>query len=118
MVFGQGNYTTKNLKLYVNGSLESENNNWLTPGLIESNTGKVRLGANAPDNPGVWSNALIGCIIFGTNELTNDKRQKLEGWAAHKYGLTDNLPDDHPYKNRRPIIDHTPINLTAEFKND
>ena len=65
-----------------------------------------------------WFDGYINCILFFDKNLTLNERQQLEGWAAYKYGLTDNLPVDHPYKNRRPVIDHTPTNLTATFKND
>lgn len=33
-----------------------------------------------------------------------DERQKLEGYLAHKWGLTANLPIDHPYKSSPPTI--------------
>jgi hypothetical protein len=29
-------------------------------------------------------------------------RQRHEGYLAHKWGLTANLPNDHPYKNNAP----------------
>jgi hypothetical protein len=31
-------------------------------------------------------------------------RQKLEGYLAHKWGLTANLPSDHPYKTAPPLL--------------
>ena len=31
-------------------------------------------------------------------------RQKIEGYLAHKWGLTANLPSDHPYKDNAPKI--------------
>jgi hypothetical protein len=34
--------------------------------------------------------------------LSTSDRQKLEGYMAHKWGLTDNLPANHPYKNAPP----------------
>lgn len=43
-------------------------------------------------------------IIVSTNALSNTDKQKLEGWAAHKYGLTANLPSDHPYKTLVPVL--------------
>lgn len=46
----------------------------------------------------------IATIVFGNTQLTQLERQKLEGWAAHKYGLTDNLPIDHPYKTLVPTL--------------
>ena len=51
-----------------------------------------------------YLNGDIACLIFGNNELSLQERQKLEGWAAHKYGLTGNLPSDHPYKILVPTI--------------
>jgi hypothetical protein len=36
-------------------------------------------------------------VCCPVNLSTND-RQKLEGYLAHKWGLTANLPSDHPYK--------------------
>jgi hypothetical protein len=40
-------------------------------------------------------------LIFNTQPDTLD-RQKLEGYLAHKWGLTANLPGDHPYKTVGP----------------
>lgn len=31
-------------------------------------------------------------------------KKKLEGYLAHKYSLTENLPDNHPYKWVKPIV--------------
>lgn len=31
-------------------------------------------------------------------------RQKVEGYLAHKWGLADSLPSDHPYKSAAPTI--------------
>ena len=41
-------------------------------------------------------------LIFtdGTEDLAT--QQKIEGYLAWKWGIQDNLPSDHPYKNRRP----------------
>ena len=35
---------------------------------------------------------------------TNDNRQRLEGYLAHKWGLTANLPAGHPYKTNPPMV--------------
>ena len=52
-----------------------------------------------------YLNGDIACLVFGNTELLTEDRQKLEGWAAHKYGLNDNLPSDHPYKNLVPTLE-------------
>jgi hypothetical protein len=36
-------------------------------------------------------------IVLRRNATTTE-RQKIEGYLAHKWGLTANLPSDHPYK--------------------
>jgi hypothetical protein len=35
---------------------------------------------------------------------TNTTRQLIEGYLAHKWGLTANLPSGHPYKNSPPMV--------------
>jgi hypothetical protein len=35
---------------------------------------------------------------------TTATRQRIEGYLAHKWGLTANLPSDHPYKTVAPTI--------------
>jgi len=40
-------------------------------------------------------------VILSAPASTSD-RQKIEGYLAHKWGLTANLPADHPYKTVEP----------------
>ena len=44
----------------------------------------------------------IAEILVGGSTLDTNQRQKIEGYLAHKYGLTGNLPSDHPYKTAAP----------------
>jgi hypothetical protein len=41
-------------------------------------------------------------VIMTSAAASNDARQKVEGYLAHKWGLTANLPSDHPYKVNPP----------------
>lgn len=50
-------------------------------------------------------------IIVFASELSTANRQKIEGYLTHKWGLDDNLPSDHPYKNTPPISDITQSNV-------
>lgn len=43
-------------------------------------------------------------VIVGRSNLSADDRQKLEGYLAWKWGLQDNLPSGHPYKNAPPTV--------------
>ena len=44
----------------------------------------------------------IAEVIFCDEKNTDADRQKIEGYLAHKWGLTSSLPNDHPYKNTAP----------------
>jgi len=51
------------------------------------------------------SNSFVGSLnelVVCKNYLSDANRQKLEGYLAHKWGLTANLPSDHPYKTVAP----------------
>jgi hypothetical protein len=43
-------------------------------------------------------------IVFTANLTTTNTRQQLEGYLAHKWGLTANLPNDHPFKVSPPYV--------------
>jgi hypothetical protein len=55
-----------------------------------------------------------GTVLFSRGDLaeivllnyvpTTETRQNLEGYLAHKWGLTSKLPVDHPYKNNKPLV--------------
>ena len=46
-----------------------------------------------------WGEAGRGVL---PGDCTGDNWEKVEGYLAHKWGLTDNLPNNHPYKNKVP----------------
>ena len=41
-------------------------------------------------------------VVCLSAPASTDTRQKIEGYLAHKWGLTANLPADHPYKVNPP----------------
>ena len=51
-----------------------------------------------------YLNADVCEILVIDRLLTTNDRQKLEGYLAHKWGLTSNLPVNHPYKNKKPLV--------------
>jgi hypothetical protein len=51
-----------------------------------------------------FSEKNISEIILCNRNLTPLERQKLEGYLAHKWGLTAGLPADHPYRNAAPTV--------------
>jgi hypothetical protein len=51
----------------------------------------------------------MGEVIVFNTALTTFQRQSMEGYLAWKWGLQNNLPDEHPYKF---IIPNFPTNFT------
>ena len=58
-----------------------------------------RQGISAAFN---YTNGFIAEIIVGRFDINDADRQKVEGYLAHKWGLTADLPADHPYKVNPP----------------
>lgn len=51
---------------------------------------------------GGYASGYIAEIVVGRFDISDLNRQKIEGYLAHKWGLTANLPADHPYKINPP----------------
>jgi hypothetical protein len=47
-------------------------------------------------------------LIVTSAALSATVRQQVQGYLAHKWGLTANLPNDHPYKTAAPIVQPPP----------
>lgn len=46
----------------------------------------------------------LAAMVISNTQPTASDIDKLFGWAAHKYGLTANLPSGHPYKTVAPTV--------------
>jgi len=51
---------------------------------------------------GRYFDGKISELIIVPSVATTQDRQLIEGYLAHKWGLTSNLPVDHPYKSVVP----------------
>jgi len=52
-----------------------------------------------------WTYGMDGLVcelVFASGLLSDADRQKIEGYLAHKWGLQESLPTDHPYRNLPP----------------
>jgi hypothetical protein len=74
------------------------------------NGNQVAAGRGSSDRLYGWNGASLGkhyqgivyeVLIFNT-DLSLDRRQKIEGYLANKWGLSMNLPESHPYKITAP----------------
>lgn len=105
IILFKADYASGVKEIYVNGVLDATQA--VSTGTI-SNTNAIRVPSIGAFFTGSryerHSNMGVKSITIGTSQLTLLDRQKLEGWAAHKYGLTDNLPTNHPYKILVPTI--------------
>ena len=69
-----------------------------------SNSDDLYIGKrlNPSGTSGIMVGQIAGILICNSVLSTLD-RQKLEGYYAHQFGLTANLPADHPYKTAIPV---------------
>lgn len=82
---------------YVNGSSLNTIN-----GEMLAFTG-LNIGAGSYSTvDGTW-NGVVNEIVIFNRQLDSTDRNKVEGYLAHKWGLTQNLPSDHPYKSSSPV---------------
>jgi hypothetical protein len=89
-------YNGAALTLYNNGTLKNS-----AARTLNTTGNTVRIGTS-PDQA-EFTNGLVGEIVMTSSVLSTLDRQKLEGYLAHKWGLTANLPADHPYKTAVPV---------------
>jgi hypothetical protein len=78
-------------------------------GAAVASTGSFSTGAlttlsvlgNFNSTPQFWHGAL-GEMLVVIGEVTTANRQRIEGYLAHRWGLTGSLAGDHPYKTQAP----------------
>lgn len=89
----------ENWKLYKDGLLTDSAT--VTSLYTGTNSGIGSVSASLISNP---YDGDIGEIIVVNSALDAVTRQKVEGYLAHKWGITSNLSNDHPYKNAPPFL--------------
>ena len=104
LVFAQQDWSTGTGRIYIDGDLNAESVA-LTSAGVTSNTEPVGVGiVIGSDGASRYADADVACVLVGSGAaaLSISERLRIEGWAAHRYGLTSNLPPDHPYKSVAP----------------
>jgi hypothetical protein len=97
------NSATGNPIAYLNGSFNASSNS------LTVNGAGLRIGNSTSSNE-PWNGHICEVIAYrnvsnaisATNVLSVFQVQLIEGYLAHKWGLTRLLPNGHPYKNFRP----------------
>ena len=86
---------------YSNGTAQSQAVTNYTRSATTLTT--MRLGSRFKTNAEVgWIAATVGEFIVTNGVLSTLNRQKLEGYSAHKWGVSANLPGGHPYLSVAP----------------
>ncbi len=71
---------------------------------VGTSIGSSNSTANSTTHTGAHISNAIACAVVFTRIPTTTERQKIEGYMAHTWGLTANLPSDHPYRNSPPTV--------------
>ena len=106
-LIGTGAFATGGI--YRNGATGSSTSMLPMPATVwrfESNNTRTHpwaIGYNRESDNRTWPGGISEWIFTdGTEDLAT--KQKIEGYLAHKWGLEDHLPSDHPYRNEAPGI--------------
>ena len=61
----------------------------------------IKIGKDALVSDKNFGGDIAEILVF-TRNLTFQEQKQVEGYLAHKWGLTASLPVDHPYKSVAP----------------
>jgi hypothetical protein len=87
-------------EMRLNGGAATKNNFRVGTPTTSNPSFPLQIGSRGDDS--LPLTGYISEIVIMDALATDSDRQKLEGYMAHKWGLTDNLPANHPYKNAPP----------------
>ena len=90
---------------YQNGTLQVPSTVIGSGSMLPLAANPYHVGIGYPASGNAATAALDGdiCEIVVLNTVASTTtRQKIEGYLAHKWGLTSSLPNDHPYKSTAP----------------
>ncbi|MFM6252842.1 MAG: hypothetical protein ACKPEQ_27480, partial [Dolichospermum sp.] len=82
---------------YVDGTAQNTK-----AGMIVTATG-LAIGSLMASATQFWF-GIVAEIIIVNSAVTTTVRQFIEGYLAWKWGLTANLPDNHPFKFNPPLV--------------
>jgi hypothetical protein len=96
------NWSAGNGSIFYNGNAGDPLDSSFGTSGNTSNTASqaVRLGSTSANLN--FFQGIVSEVIVITGVPVQADRQRIEGYLAHKWGLTANLPSDHPYKTVGP----------------
>ncbi|WP_324730964.1 hypothetical protein [Pseudomonas paeninsulae] len=97
--------TANNMELRLDGAVEATGTTIPGSSPVTSTSDSYHaLAIGATPFAGSASDVDLACTVLSNSLPSAQDIDKLFGWAAHKYGLTANLPGGHPYKTVAPTI--------------
>lgn len=105
--FAHANFSTRAGVMRENGAQVASN---ATLTAAAGNTSNTSPTASYPPAVGAFvtgsyaSDVDVACLVIGNTNPSAGEVEKLEGWAAHRWGLAGSLPAGHPYKTTAPTI--------------
>lgn len=105
MLFTAVDFTNQNALIIIDATQVFENLDFLdTAGNTSDTASFSSNGLGATSSGAAPADMDLACMIISHEYPSIDDIDKLNGWAAHKYGLTANLPGGHPYKTVAPTV--------------
>lgn len=100
----EADHSATQARLQKTGNSVGTNASFQTAGNNQDSTAAnfVTIGSSAASID-FWS-GLLGEIIVVNQLLSLEDRQRIEGYLAHKWGLSSQLPALHPYKSNLPRV--------------
>ena len=69
---------------------------------VYQDNGVIRIGTQKTNISRRFFGGMLGEIILFDSMVSKSEKLKIDGYLAHKWGLTSNLPANHPYKSNAP----------------
>lgn len=104
MRFMVADYAGGSASIHINGSVSATATISGTPGNTSNTSASMPLAVGAYNTGIAPADIDLAALVVGNSGLAQQEIDRLFGWAAHKYGLTANLPADHPYKTVAPTV--------------
>lgn len=89
------------LTVNINGTAQGQVNALTNAASASNPTYTLQVGATG-NNVGPLTGYIAELIVTSGN-VSPENKQRAEGYLAHKWGLTGNLPSTHPFKRVRPL---------------
>ena len=102
-------FSQQSFRCYINGTIRRNDTvtGW-TGNSSDTNSDRITVLGADYENQAIYSSVngemAEMLVIHDDVAFDDDLRTKLEGYLAHKWGLTNKLPSGHPYKYEPPYI--------------